>query len=157
MTTFVLTQSTSGEGTQELLPTGVLLYAEVANVEVREHPFFLKDKDDPSKGKQEQVSFRFLIMDEQYAGRTVFGDTPTTFNDNERCKLRRWVEEIFAFDTLTPGFQFELSDLVGNPVYVIMRTETYNDKKTGEQKTVQRVDSLVRVEGTYEETSDDAF
>lgn len=156
--TFVLSQSGGGDNAEvSLLPAGVPLLAEVVKAEVREHPFFWKDKNDHSKGKEEQVSFTFKILDDEFNGRFVYGDTPTIFNDNERCKLRRWVEEIFAFDSLAPGFQFGLDDTVGNPVYVIMRHETYTDKTTNMPKTVQRVDSLTRYVGGYEESSDDAF
>jgi hypothetical protein len=158
MATFTLGQSGNGEGGElVLLPAGTPLLAEVVKVEVKDHPFFWKDKDDHSKGKQEQVAFTFKVIDEEFFGRFVYGDTPTTFNDNERCKLRRWVEEIFAFDNLAPGFEFETDTLVANPVYVVMRHDTYNDKITGEPKTVQRVDTLIRFEGGYEESSDDAF
>lgn len=159
MTMFTLEDTTTGgdEGAKEfsLIPAGMHL-TEVVGAEVRES-FFWEDPEDHSKGKQNEVSFKFIITDGPSKGRFIWGKTPTTFNNNERCKLRHWVQEIFGVDEISPGFQFELSDLVGEPVNIEVGHRSWTDKTTGLPKSAANVDNVVRYAGISEETLDDAF
>ncbi len=141
----------------KLLPQGAILLAEVLEAEVRDS-FFWVDVEDHSKGKQKEVSFKFAIIEDgPYKGWKVWGNTPTTFNHNENCKLRHWVEEIFAWNEVPAGTSFDTADLLGQPVNVIIGHRTYNDKNTGESKTRVFVENLVRWDESYEETTDTAF
>lgn len=140
----------------KVIPAGKYL-AEILDVEVRDG-FFWVDVEDHSKGKQKKVNFKFAVdEDGEWKNWKVFGDTPTTFNNHENCKLRRWVEEIFAYDDLPAGFKLDTSDLIGQPVYMIVAHKTYNDKTTGQPVTKAFVENLVRYTGGYEETSEQAF
>lgn len=141
----------------KLLPDGAILLAEVLEAEERDS-FFWIDKEDHSKGKQREVNFKFAIIEEgEYKGWKVWGTTPTTFNHNENCKLRHWVEEIFAWDEVPAGTTFDTSDLLGQPVSVIIAHKDYVDKTTGKDKTRVFVENLVRYDEGYEETTLNAF
>jgi len=77
------------------------------------------DKDDPSKGKRREVSFKFEVTEDgPYQGRWVWGSTPTYFDDNPRCKLRIWVQEVFGLDEIPLGFKFSLEQVEGQPVRI---------------------------------------
>lgn len=163
MTEFKLQGEATTEGDElaprefKVIPAGTVLLAEVLSVEVRDS-FFWLDVEDHSKGKQKEVNFKFGIVDKgEFNNWKVYGTTPTTFNVNEKCKLRRWVEEIFAFDALPSGFEFDTDDLIGEPVNVVIGHRTYNDKTTGKPVTKVFVESLVRFSGGFEETTDDQF
>jgi len=157
MSLFTLEDTTSGDDAQEfsIVPVGTF-QAEVVDAEVRDS-FFDLDRDKPELGKQKEVSFKFVLKDGPAKGRFIWGKTPTTFNNNEKCKLRHWVEEIFGVDELSPGFQFELTDLIGEPVNVVVAHRSWNDKTTGQPKSAANVDTVVRYMGSVEESIDDAF
>lgn len=147
--------ATTEEAEFSIIPIGTFL-AEVVDAEVRDS-FFDLDRDKPELGKQKEVSFKFIIREGPAESRFIWGKTPTTFNNNEKCKLRHWVEEIFGVDELSPGFQFELTDLIGEPVNVVVAHRSWNDKVTGKPKTAANVDAVVRFAGSIEESIDDAF
>jgi hypothetical protein len=123
MTEFVLEEQDF-----QLIPEGDVLAAEVAQCEVRDTPF----DDDKNPGeKQKEVSFRFEITESgEFYGRTVFGRTPTTFNTNENCKLRQWVQELLGMDKLPENFRFNTDTLIGLPcrVSVAQRTSKPSEK-----------------------------
>lgn len=134
------------------LPAGEIMLAEVVDVEERDS-FFWVDKEDESKGKQREINWKFRIVDPtypEYAGRFVWGRTPTTFTTHENCKLRLWAEEVFGskFDV---GFDFDLPDLIGQDVRVVIGNETYFSKKLDKQVTKDFVDSLLRA-SAYEDS-----
>ncbi len=106
------------------LERGLIAEAEIVEVTVGETPWD-KDENDPSKGKAQQVSFRFKLDDPAHPeaqNRQVFGNTPTTFSNHPDCKLRSWVEEILdtGLDQMKPGFNLNLDDLVGERVRVVI-------------------------------------
>jgi len=150
----VLIDTTSGDDQQErktfkLLPAGEIMIAEVVECAERQSPFWV-DKDNESMGKKQEVNWKFRIIDARfpdYAGRFIWGSTPTTFTTHEHCKLRQWVEEVFATE-FEIGFDFELGELVGQDVRVIIGNRTY--MKDGQQVTKDFVDSLLRAP-TYED------
>lgn len=97
----------------EPIPDGEILEAEVSNVEIRDS--FYEDEKNPGQ-KKKQVSFRFNITAAgEYAGRTVFGNTPMTFSNHSECKLRVWVQELLGEDVLPVGFKFDTEALIGLP------------------------------------------
>lgn len=147
----VFTLSESQQGDYVAVPAGTY-YAEVQGVEVRDSPF--EDERNPGQ-KQKEVSFRFKIVDDRYPevnGQLVWGRTPTTFTNHENCKLRMWVEEIFAFNELPLGFEFDTENLVGQPVQIVVVNRNGKDRQ-GNPKVFASVDTLLRV-NTYEDSSD---
>lgn len=124
MTEFVLEEGVDFQ----LIPDGEVLAAEVIVCEVRETPF--DDEKNPGE-KQKEVSFRFQVTEPgEYENRQVFGRTPTTFNSNEACKLRMWVQELLGMDKLPEKFRFNTDTLIGLPcrVSVSQRTSKPSDK-----------------------------
>lgn len=134
MTTLVVEKSE-----YTLIPEGVY-DAIVKEVEVRETPFW-EDKADyerfkagePTLGKkQDEVNFRFILDDSagEFAGKTVFGSTPTTFTTNPECKLRRWVQELLGSNSDFPeGYEIDLDGLTGLSCRVNLTHKTGNDGK----------------------------
>lgn len=120
MTEFTLEESSTPEFT--LIPDGEILDCEVVACEERETPF--DDEKNPGQ-KQREVSFRFQVTDPgEYNGRTLFGRTPTTFNTNENCKLRLWVQELLGMDVLPEKFRFNTDTLIGLPCRVAVGVRT---------------------------------
>lgn len=138
----------------EAIPEDTIVEAEIQTVEERETPFDI-DKNDPSKGKQHQVSFRFNVTGPaEYAGRVLFGNTPVTFSNHPDCKLRVWVQEILGTDTLPLGFKLDLSQLEGAPVKVVVGNRV---KQAADGTTVAKdfAQDVLRVTGFVD--ASDAF
>lgn len=140
-----------------VIPEGAILEAEVVKAQEQDS-FFWVDKNDESKGKQREVSFRFAITDDaefvddetgetvSFAGRQLFGRTPTTFSNHPDCKLRVWVQEILGVDELPVGFEFEPEDLEGLPVKVAVG---HYQKKNADGTTTPKetVSDVIRIGG----------
>lgn len=108
------------------IPDGVILEAEVVEVEKKLHPFFTTDDGDP----QPIVNFEFRVVEDgEYKNRRVWGETPTTFTTHENCKLRMWVESILNVNDLQPNFTFKLSDLVDQRVRIAIGYREWDSKK----------------------------
>lgn len=123
MTEFVLKESEEFK----TIPDGEILEAEVSNCEHRETPF--DDENNPGQKKWE-VSFRFQVKDGEYAGRTVFGNTPVTFTNHPDCKLRVWVQELLGLDSLPGGFRFDTDTLIGLPCRIAVGERVREGKPT---------------------------
>jgi hypothetical protein len=140
MTEFVLEEG------QEfaLIPEGEVLAAEVIACEVRETPF--DDEKNPGQ-KQKEVSFRFQITEQgDYHARHVFGRTPTTFNTNDACKLRQWVQELLGMDKLPENFRFNTDTLIGLPCRVSVAQRTSKPSTANPRgKTSNYVFDVLRV------------
>ncbi len=147
--TFTLEKSELPE--YEVIPEGKLLPAEVVNVEERETPWLI-DENDPSLGNKKQVSFRFSVTDGDHKGRTLFGNTPTTFTSHPDCKLRAWVQEILGGNVLPVGFSLEVETLIGLPVKIAVahRNKTNAD---GTTTVKEYVSDIVRI-GGFEDAVD---
>jgi hypothetical protein len=130
----------------ELIPEETILEAEVVNCEQRETPFWI-DVDDHSKGKQEEISFRFKVTEPgEFFGRTLFGRTPPWFNTSPKCRLRIWTQEILGVDELAEGFEFDTDDLITMPVKIVIGHQTIKKGKPDEEVR-DRVVDLIRMDG----------
>jgi hypothetical protein len=149
---FVLEESETVEF--EVIPAGSVLLTEIVNVEDKESPWDI-DENDPSLGKKHQVSFRFKVTQPgPYYGRTLFGNTPTTFTTHPDCKLRAWVLEILGQNQLPVGFVLDLDVLVGLPVKVAIDHRKAKTNADGTPKPPQEFASdLLRAEG-FEDAGD---
>lgn len=125
-------------------------YAVVESVTTRDSRYL-----DDNGNKQKEVAFRFKIVDDRYPesdGNLVFGRTSNKFTNHENCKLRQWVLEIFGYNDVPLGFNFDTDDLVGQPVQVVISNNEGKDKE-GNPRTYVNVDTLLRV-NAYEDSSD---
>jgi len=113
------------------IPDGEILPAIVEKVEKRQTPFDV-DRDDPSKGKRWEVSFTFIIDEgNDFEGRKVFGNTPTTFTTHPDCKLRRWLQELLNIEgDMGAGHEVNLSDFVGVSCRVQVAAKKRDDGTT---------------------------
>lgn len=146
---YKLEESTSEDF--EVIPEGTELRLKVIKVEERDS-FFWVDKDDHSRGKQREISFRFQVSDptSDYDNRTLFGSTSTSFSTHSNCKFRLWIEQILQVDELPGEFEFELEELEG--LYVMGIVSTY-PKKAGGQGN--RIEDLKMVKNAGVSTLDD--
>lgn len=129
-----------------VIPENAVLAAEIVDCKERETMWDI-DKEDPTKGKQREVSFRFRITEDgDWYNRQVFGRTPTTFSTHPDCKLRVWVQEILDFDELPADFEFEPEDLVGMTTRVLIGNRPKNnaDGTVGKKEFVESVQRLSR-------------
>lgn len=127
----------------EPAPEGAELTLKVIKVEERDS-FFWVDKDDESKGKQREISFRFQVDDQSsdFHNRTFFGSTSTSFSTHPNCRFRLWIEQILQVDELPEDFEFELEELEGLYVTGIVGTYPKKDGTTG-----NRIEDLKALNG----------
>lgn len=76
-----------------------------------------------------ETSTATLTRTETSRQRRVWGQTSTKFSNATNCRLRAWVTEILAVDSLPIGFHLDLNDLVDHPVRAIVTIKTWEDKK----------------------------
>lgn len=151
MATFALTESEEFE----VIPADTILEVEVVNCELKETPF-LVDDNDPSKGKKEQISFRFKVTEPgEWSGRTLFGNTPTTFTSHPDCKLRAWVQELLGMNTLPAGFEFDTENLIGLTAKAIVGNRA-RKAADGTEVLKDYVDAVMRVDAGLD-FADDVF
>jgi hypothetical protein len=128
---FVLEDARGGGGAGEKkefdpIPDGTMVEAELVSAEKRLHKFFKDDDGNP----QPIVTFGFRVTQSgPYHNRRVWGDTPTTFNSHENCKLRQWVEGLLGENDLEPGFTFKLSDLIGSHARISIEYQEWDSKR----------------------------
>lgn len=117
---------TLSENSYQQIPEGSVLGAEVLEVKEKKMPFTDDNGNDIFK-----VEFKFLITDDEFSGRNIWGNTPTTFSENPDCKLRSWTQEILQLDAVPVGFSLDTEHLVGMPcrVQIGHRIQTKGDQK----------------------------
>ena len=149
MASFTLEESEVPEF--EVIPEGTIHPATIVSVEERETPWLIDDND-PSLGKKHQVSFRFQISEGEHKGRTLFGNTPTTFTNHPDCKLRAWVQEILGQNGLPVGFNLDLEELVDLPVKVAVAHRTKRNAD-GTETIREYASDVIRASG-FEDAAD---
>lgn len=149
MPEFVLEETEAQEF--EVIPEASIVTLEVVTVEDRETPWDI-DENDPSLGKKHQVSFRFKVTEGDYSGRTLFGNTPTTFTTHPDCKLRAWVQEILGESALPTGFRFSTEVLEGMPVKGVV-AHRFKTNADGSTTPKEYISDVIRV-GGYDEAAD---
>lgn len=122
-----------------LIPDKTMLAAEVLNVKTEIMPF----KDKETGAEVRKVSFKFQITEPgEYEDRYVWGSTSTSFVDHPGCKLRSWVSELVAADSLPAGFSFNTDDLLDAECRVIIGVRSWIDKDNVTQERNQVTDVL---------------
>lgn len=90
------------------IPEGQILNVEVIEVELRDRPeWAIRNPDDETK----EVSFRFRVVDGEYAKRNLWGTTMPWFNFSPKCRLRIWVQGILGVDELPEDFELKLNEV----------------------------------------------
>lgn len=139
MPVFVLEESTYAGPIED----DTILNAEITAIKQKMVDF----KD--GAGEQPRVEFTFVVTDPASAwdGQKMWGETSTTFSDNEKCKLRNWAMEIMGVSRLDPGFQLDTDDLVKQPCRIVVgaRAKKKNGVETGD--IANFVKDVLRVKG----------
>lgn len=150
--TFVLEERE--EGSFSVIPADTILEAEIESVKKIVKPF-TDDNGDPVR----RVEFAFRIIDDNFHGRKVWGDTPTTFTTHPDCKLRAWVQEALAVSELPKSFTFNTDSLQGEKVRVVVGVREW--VKDGETQQRNFVTDVLRSRDAnslpVNEFSDDPF
>lgn len=107
----------------EVLPMEIL--------EVGEELSFYKNDDGSDKT---QVVFKFKVISGEHEGRLLWGRTPTTWSQNEKCKLRQWAEQIMN-RKYAPGEGLDTDDLVGRRCRGVVGITNKQDGTTGNKVT----------------------
>lgn len=149
--TFTLEESPEGE--YEIIPEDTILEAEVGKVQTVPTKMIDEQTGEPVK----QVEFTFIIKDEPYVGRKAWGRTSTKFTTHENCKLRGWVTEILAVDALPTGFRLDTDALVGSRARIVLEVNSWEDKKSGETKSNNRVKEVIRSRSASKATAEEPF
>lgn len=102
-----------------------VLDCEVESVEERDSIF----KDDEGNTKR-TVAFKFKVLTGEHENRRLWGDTPTTWSSDERCKLRMWSQQIMN-RTYAKGEPLDTDDLVGRHCRAVVGVRT--KKATGDK------------------------
>lgn len=89
------------------------------------------DENDPSKGKKQELSFKFAVIDPEgkFDNRWVWGRCAAYLSTDSRNKLRQWVQGILDIDVLPEGFAFDTEDLVGKQCRLVI--SAYEKKNGG--------------------------
>lgn len=96
-----------------VFPEGTEVNVKVMGVK-QQDSFFDVDKNDPSKGKQKELSFRFKITDPEYAhlDDVLWGSvSPPAPKVGNRSYL--WMCALFGVEELAIGFAIDTDDLIG--------------------------------------------
>ena len=123
-----------------LIPEGTVLNAEIMKIEEKVLPF-TDDDGNPIK----KVEFSFLVTDEKYSNRRLWGQTSTKFVDNPNCKLRSWTCELMGLDTIPNDFTLDTDQLVGLPCRVTVGHRTVKGKDGEEDTQREFVADVIRV------------
>ncbi len=106
-----------------LLEDYTTLPAIVTEIEEKDTPF----RDDDGN-LQKTVSFTFRIPEGEHADRKFWGNSPTFWNNSDKCKLRQWAQSI-ANRAYAPGEPLNTDDLLNRPCRVVL---TVKKKQNGE-------------------------
>jgi hypothetical protein len=121
------------------IPGDLYLDAEVVKVEERKLPFQTDDGQDIWN-----LEFTFKILDSDYYGKWIRGEVRKEFNESSRCRLRSWVQELFAQD-LPSGFSLDTDLLTGKRCRILTYVKKYT--KEGVENSVTIVTDVLRAGG----------
>lgn len=87
----------------------------------------------------QRLGFKFRIeSDDAHDGQDLWGETSTKFVNHPGCKLKSWAESLLGQE-LPAGYRLDIDTLLDRRCRIIVEKREYADKKTGEQKTINRV------------------
>lgn len=139
------------EGGREVIPDGTQVQALVLEVKDRPSIFNEEDKDgnvvldeDGQPKKKMQMSFKFKILEGEFKGEEVYGNTNLTFSKHPDCKLRVWVQEILGKDTLKDGFRVDTEMLEGLTCRINIAMRQGKKQADGSFKQTNYVSDVMR-------------
>lgn len=105
----------------------------------------VKNKEMPYKDDNgnpvERTEFEFVITDEGFDGRRLWGTTGTKLVDHPDCKLKAWSQEIFGQE-FPPGYRLDTDILIGKRARLVVGYREY--EKNGEKRWTNSVKDVIR-------------
>jgi hypothetical protein len=125
---------------------GTVYEAKLLTAQVRTAPWL---NDDGTE--QRRVNFKFeIVSDDVHNGRWLWGSTPETFNDNERCKFRNWAEALLGKKLVMRDLdEFRLANLVGLHCRIIVERKDKLDREKGVMIPTNRVRDVFASKENY--------
>lgn len=138
MPIFEMQEPSSGGGTSDRqpIPEDTILEGELLNVRVKEMPY----KDDDGK-PVERTEFEFVITEDGYDGRRLWGTTGTKLVDHPDCKLKAWSQEVFGQE-FPPSYRLDTDILIGKRARLVVGYREY--EKNGEKRWTNTVKDVIR-------------
>lgn len=136
-------QEPSGGGSSDFkpIPEDTIVEGELLNVKVKEMPY----KDDQGNAV-ERTEFEFVITEDGYDGRRLWGTTGTKLVDHPDCKLKAWSQEIFGQE-FPPNYRLDTDILIGKRARLVVGYREYTNKN-GENKWANSVKDVIRARNT---------
>lgn len=119
------------------LPAGVLLKARLDSLDVRDIPF--TDKKTGEAKSFQKIEWIFKVIDGEFQGKEVRGETSAYLTDHPENKFRNWSEALLN-RSLDLGFVLDESDLVGATSLITVK---YVADRKDEEKKWPRIDDVI--------------
>lgn len=126
----------SGGGDFQPIAEDTIVEGELLNVRVKEMPW----KDD-SGNAVERTEFEFVITEDGYDGRRLWGTTGIKLVNHPDCKLKAWSQEIFGQE-FPPNYRLDTDILVGKRARLVVGYREY--EKNGEKRWANSVKDVIR-------------
>lgn len=99
---------------------GRIVNARIDSISEQTSKFYRVDEDDPNSPMKPEMLFTFLATDpldgdESFVGTKFFGNTGVVLSNHSNCKLYNWCCAALGVGDITPGYELDLDDLVGEP------------------------------------------
>lgn len=119
------------------LPAGVLLKARLDTFDVKEIPF--TDKKTGEQKSFNKIEWIFKIIDGEFSGKEVRGETGAYLTDHPENKFRNWSEALLN-RSLDLGFVLDETDLLGGTALITVK---YVEDRKDSDKKWPRVDDVI--------------
>lgn len=116
-------------------PEGVKLNNRVVRAKIldinEQESIYDLDPDDPSKGKKQQISFKFECAEEipgweKSVGAWFWGSTGDKLTAHPNCKLYNWVCAIYGVESLAKDIEIDFDEMVGEEVNILLTVSKSN-------------------------------
>lgn len=119
------------------LPAGVLLKARLESFEVKEIPF--TDRKTGEAKSFNKIEWIFKIIDGEFQGKEVRGETSAYLTDHPENRFRNWAEALLN-RSLDLGFVLDETDLQGGTALITVK---YVEDRKDSDKKWPRVDDVI--------------
>lgn len=107
------------------IPDGEILLVKVFDVALVEKEMFKRGGEQGEKETRDRVEFTFKVIEgnenPEFVGKKIRSDTPTTWVNDEKCKLHKWAERILGEKIdADADEEFDLDVLKGKTCRIVM-------------------------------------